>query len=324
MANVLDLFSDDPEEDPPPRPRGGVDDTALDQVEAWFEGQQDFEQRFGEVFRQSIDEVLDGQRTGRYDIKQLAKTEKTYLGTKVEIVCQAAFEFERGRHMDYLIAGHEVDSKFSIDAPHRQSIPGEAVDQICLLLHADDYKGIFTVGLLRTTAQVLNSGGANRDGKRGISKSGRSSIRWLVPKGSLPENLLLSLPDQTRNAIFDGTPAGRRGGQKRTNRLFSLVPGRLIRREVVLAVARQDDGPKRVRDARIHLRINGILVLGHQGEHPRICRDLGMPIPEKGQWISLRVVPNSGNDGRRVSFIGGVGYSLARPGEAEHVGPGAY
>ncbi len=88
-------------------------------------------ERFGNVLRQSIDEVLDGQRTGRFDIyaADVAKTERTYLGTKVEIVCQDEFDLGRNQKMDYLIAGHEVDAKFSMSSVFGQAIPKEAVDQ---------------------------------------------------------------------------------------------------------------------------------------------------------------------------------------------------
>ncbi len=53
-------------------------------------------ERFGHAIRQSFDEVFDGQRTGRYALAQLSKVEKTYIGTKVEIVVQAEFGLERG------------------------------------------------------------------------------------------------------------------------------------------------------------------------------------------------------------------------------------
>src|SRR5690349_20771968 len=90
-----------------------AEDEGLLAVLDWLRRQPRMEQRFGAVLRQSIDEVLDGQRTGRYDLEALESTEKTYLGTKVEIVARSAFELGRGDYMDYSIAGHEVDAKFT-------------------------------------------------------------------------------------------------------------------------------------------------------------------------------------------------------------------
>src|SRR5687767_5744114 len=38
---------------------------------------------FGASIRRALDEVIDGPRTGRWDVSQLEKTEKTYIGTKI-------------------------------------------------------------------------------------------------------------------------------------------------------------------------------------------------------------------------------------------------
>jgi hypothetical protein len=106
-------------------------DHALDAVDAWFLAKADMSKVFGESLRRSLDEVIDCQRTGRYRVEQLEKTEKTYIGTKVEIVLRFAFELPRGGTLDNLIAGHEVDTKFSLTG--QWMIPREAVDQLCLV-----------------------------------------------------------------------------------------------------------------------------------------------------------------------------------------------
>jgi hypothetical protein len=84
-------------------------DPGLAKAEAWFRGQPHMEARFASAIRQSFDEVFDGQRTGRYTLSQLSKVEKTYIGTKVEIVIQAEFGLVRGSRMDYLIDGEEIE-----------------------------------------------------------------------------------------------------------------------------------------------------------------------------------------------------------------------
>jgi len=38
--------------------------------------------------------------------------------------------------------------------------------------------------------------------------------------------------------------------------------------------------------ARTQLRAEGILVLGHQENDPLVAADLGLPAPEKGEFIS--------------------------------------
>lgn len=260
-----------------------VGDAALTAVVRWFRAQPDMREKFAAAIRQAIDEVLDGQRTGRFDVEQLSKTDKTYIGSKVEIIVQHAFGLKRGEKLDYIVDGHEVDAKWSKSG--QWMIPTEAVGELCLCISGDDRKATFEVGVVRATGDLLNRG-SNKDKKRSLNKAGKDAITWLVQGGTLPENLLLRLPDDVRRKILD---AG--SGQQRVNELFRAVRGRLVRREVVLAVAQQDDGPKRVRDARRALDGEGIWILGHQGDDPRIARGLGLPVPSKGQWVSCKVKP---------------------------------
>ncbi len=258
-------------------------DAALDRAAGWFRAQPYIAQRFGEAIRQSFDEVFDGQRTGRYSLGQLSKVEKTYIGTKVEIVVQAEFGLQRGRRMDYLVAGEEIDAKWSMRSGGWM-IPREAVGELCLCMTADDARSTFSVGIVRADEVQLRSS-KNQDKKRRLSDHGLTAMHWLERDGQLAENLLLHLEDETRSAIVNYSLSG----QKRVNQLLRHVHGRLIRREVVLTVAQQDDGPKRVRDARKHLQPEGIVVLGHQGTHPRIAEALGLTTPPKGSWVAVRV-----------------------------------
>src|SRR6266567_2220772 len=141
---LFDELPDDPAGDTSNAHAEG--DPELAKVSAWFRGHSALEECFGQVLRQSFDEVLDGQRTGRFDVDELEKTEKTYIGTKVEIVCRAAFGIRKGApgRMDYLIEGIEVDAKFSLT--EGWTIPQEAVGQLCLVMSADDRRSVFRVG----------------------------------------------------------------------------------------------------------------------------------------------------------------------------------
>jgi Restriction endonuclease NaeI len=311
----------------PAAPRAGegalsTHDSGLVQVERWFHRHSSsLEEKFGAALRQSIDEVLDGQRTGRFDVEELEKTEKTYLGTKVEIVVRSAFDLDRGASMDYSIADCEVDAKWT--SGKNWTIPTEAVGHICLLMSADDHESSFRVGLLKITDDIMNRG-ANKDGKRTLSAEGRTAIRWLIPDGRLPENLLLTLSEGDRSAIFNaGGPyrATPGGGQKRINELLRRVQGRVVDRTTAITVATQLDGPKRVRDARKYLQPEGILVLGHQGNDPKVARALGLPVPTKGSWLSVRVSRVSPGSGRPAATINGELYAVALPGEPVEPAP---
>jgi hypothetical protein len=282
-----------------------VDDPGLTSVVAWFRAQKDMEKRFGSILRQSLDEVLDGQRTGRFDVETLEKTEKTYLGTKVEIVIRAAFELPRGVRMDYRVAGHDIDSKFSLRGSW--SIPTEAVGHLCLLTSANDALGTFDVGIIRITPDVLNSG-RNKDQKTTISKDGRTRIVWLARAARLPENLLLSLPDATIDTIMS---AG--SGQKKINALLLHAQCHIIDRNTAVTVAQQQDGLKRCRDARPPLAKEGVVVLGHQNDSPKVAQALELPKPEKGTFLSVRLVRIApGVVDRPVASIGGQSYAIAR------------
>lgn len=289
-------------------------DADLEAVVAWFTARADMVERFSGAIRQSFDEVYDGQRTGRYSLAELSKVEKTYIGTKVEILIQDVFGLGRGRAMDYVIAETEVDCKWSM-ARGGWMIPREAVGHVLLCVTADDVTSRFSVGVVRAVEGVL-TGAANQDGKRRLTpQAAAGSVRWLVDDGRLHENLLLHIDAATRARILAG-----RSGQARVDELFRCVQGRLIRREAVLTVAQQSDGPKRVRDTRHRLQPEGILVLGHQDSHPGIAATLGLPVPAKGEWVSARVVP-TGSPGPGVAAVRGRLWRLATPEDEIQPGP---
>ncbi|MEV6043586.1 NaeI family type II restriction endonuclease [Streptomyces xanthochromogenes] len=309
MTNDDALFSDqDVPGAIPARPHAGpAAGSLLPGVAEWFSRQSNLENRFSSALRQSIDEVLDGQRTGRYDVDDLEKTEKTYLGTKVEIVCRAEFGLGHGEKMDYRVSGVEVDSKFSLTG--QWMIPREAMGHICLLMAADDKKSTFSSGLVEISEGILTRGG-NQDGKRSISKSGRDSIRWLFRGSHLRENLILQLDPGTRNAIMSIA-----AGQGRVDELFRSVQGKVVDRNAVVTAGKQLDAPKRVRDSRKRLASEGVIILGHQNESPRIINSLELPAPSKGEWVSVRVVPaRPGEDVPKFSSHGAE-YRVAEPGD---------
>lgn len=245
--------------------------------------------RFARVLRESLDQVLDGPRTGRFRYSDLRKTEKTHVGTVVEINLAKEFGFEEGADMDYQIAGVQVDCKYSMSRTG-WAIPLEARGHLVLLTWADDDASKWSVGIWRVDPEHLNPGN-NRDSKKTISATGRAQIQWLWHEANLDENLLLHLDTSDLNMIF--SHGGKRGGQKRVNELFRQVQGRIVRREVVLTVAQQKDGPRRARMAREPKQLGkeGIIVLGHYSWDVQIAEILGLPLPKSGEWVSARIAP---------------------------------
>jgi hypothetical protein len=272
--------------------------------------------RVAEVLRDTLDQLYDGQRTGRWNFDQLHKTEKTHMGTLVEINLHREFDFDDGDATDYRIAGIEVDCKYSM-TPGGWTLPPEVIDHLALLVTASDVHSSWAAGLMRITTADLNLG-RNRDAKATLSRLGRLRVTSLWPNhGRLPPNLFLELDEQTRNRIFAARARrGNKHGQAKVNELFRSVQGRIIRRAEVATVAQQDDPMKRARGsggARTYLQPEGIVVLGHQDNDPQVAASLGLPVPHKGEFISARVVPAERTAVVPVAEIDGRLWRLAHP-----------
>lgn len=257
------------------------DDLQLGEVVEFFLRRNGFERQSAITLRRALDEVIDGMRTGRWSVDSLEKTEKTYIGTKVEILFRFEFELENGSTLDACIQGHEVDIKCTV--LKNWMIPKEAVGKLCLLVRIDDERSRFSIGVVRASQDILTAG-INRDGKLSISAAGKKMIRWLVEDGELPVNFLARIDPSVRQQILS-----HRSGQLRINELFRLVQGQIIPRVAIETVAQQKDPMKRMRDARKILKEEGILVLGHQGDDPKIARTHGYRAPKKGEALALRL-----------------------------------
>lgn len=264
-------------------------DPDLQTLVATFRQRDPRGQEFGQVFRHSFDQAYDGQNTGRFRPEELSKTELAHIGSLVEINIRRQFAdiIEDGLDMDFLIAGLEVDCKFS-KMPFGWMIPIETLGNFAMLCHANELTANYRVGFVRVDDGILTQGG-NRDRKRTIKKSGRESIDWLWYDEPYPRNVLLHLSPQMVDFVFDES-----SGQRRINNLFRAVQQEIIPRSVICTVAQQKDPMKRVRyngGARSALLPEGILILGDYSRHTRIARDLNIPIPGDGECVAVRVVP---------------------------------
>lgn len=257
-------------------------DDALAQVHSFLLSKHDLVGVIGRGLRQSFDEVIDGPRTGRYRIEQLEKTEKTYIGTKVEIVLRNQLELPRGHLLDNLICGHEVDTKFSLSGGWM--IPREAIGQLCLLVEGSDNTGMFSVGLLRMAPEVLTNG-SNQDGKKSVSSSGKQQVVWLARNAPMPRNFLLDLPDTSRSLIME-----KGSGMQRIRELFLQVTGHIIPRTAIEQVAQQRDPMRRARQMKQRLLDEGVQVLCATYEADRVeFRRHGFHDFQTDDWLSIRL-----------------------------------
>ncbi|WP_261366318.1 NaeI family type II restriction endonuclease [Streptomyces sp. Je 1-79] len=266
------------------------------------------EQRFARTLRDTIDQLLNGEETGRYDWSTLHKTEKTHAGTLVEIKLQREFRFDDGIDMDYKIAGIEVDCKYSQQFGGWM-IPPEARGHLCLLVWANDEESRWSAGLFRVKDEWLNRGN-NRDLKLTVKANYRDKIAWLWRDAELPENTLLHMRPSDREAVFSHS-----SGQARLNELFRRAQRRPIGRNVVRTVAQQKDYMKRVRGnggSRSALRSEGIVILGDYESHRAIASHLGIDPPREGEFVSVRVARiRERQSSRPVALLDGEYWAVA-------------
>jgi len=268
-------------------------DTALESVLDSLRVADPNGSRVAQVLRDTFDQLYDGQRTGRYRWDQLFKTEKTHFGTLFEINLRRVLSdvISDGVKLDYRIADHEIDCKYSFQIGGWM-LPPECINELLLVCTASDTQSEWALGVVRARPELLRPG-KNRDLKTGLSLEGRQSIRWIQWGAPLPPNVLLDLDQETIEAIF-----GHSSGQKRINTLFRRVTDRRIGRNTVATVAQQDDYMKRVRyngGARSSLRNEGFIILGGDfSSHQQIARELGVDIPGPGEFVSVRVISTDG------------------------------
>jgi Restriction endonuclease NaeI len=274
-------------EDPEPSSHGR--DQALEEVREWLgthpqrQGEGlDLEAIFSRAVRQAIDEVIDGARTGRYRYEELEPQEKTYIGTRIEIVVRTELGLEPEGKLDTVIAGHEVDFKWSAKAGWM--IPTEAVGELCLLLCGDEVGGTFSVGLLRCDDERLTRKG-NKDSKRSIAAAGKIHISWLIKNGRLPVSFLATLDAETRDAVL-AEPAG----QARVREFFMRVTRRPVPREVIPTLAIQEDPMRRIREDRGGESLGGMKVLsGHYKNRREAAELLGYGPLTKRDYVSVPI-----------------------------------
>jgi hypothetical protein len=304
-----DLFSDVLPADPR--------DDSLESVVETFTQADPTGERAARVFRATFDQLYDGQHTGRYSWDQLYKTEKTHYGTLIEINLRRAFAdvIADGVLLDYRIAGHEIDCKYS----YRDGgwmLPPECFGELLLVSTANDQASTWSLGVVRAKPEYLRPG-TNRDSKSGLNPAGRSAIRWLQWHAALAPNILLQLDPAIVRAVFE-----KRSGQARLDELFRRVNGRRIGDNTIAAVAQQKDYPKRVRTnggSRTNLAPEGFIILcGDYSTQCETARLLGTAVPGEGEYVSVRVVPANGDEEMTAEIEGRL-WRVARPDEPSSV-----
>lgn len=244
-------------------------------------GRTGFETTAPLLLRKAIDEVIDTRRTGRFVIEQTEKTEKTYLGTKVEILLRAWLKFPKGKVLDMSVDGAECDIKNTMH--YNWSIPKENVGRPALLVRSNEKKGLYSIGVAVLRDEYLNPG-RNQDQKRTMSAAGMANIWWISLDAPYPVNFWRMMTAAQRDELIS---AG--GATKKLTRLFEMVQRRPISRSQVEDLARQHDYMKRLRangGARDLLRTKKIALLS--GIYDQLAiHHLGLGSITREEFISV-------------------------------------
>lgn len=252
-----------------------------------------FQEKLRSFFRSAIDEVIDTARTGRYFLSDLEKTEKTYLGTKFEILLRDWLNVPRGVVLDLLVGGREVDVKSTTGGGSGWMIPPEAIDQLCILLRVNERDSTCAVGLVRARPEYLRAG-LNRDAKTSFAAAGRVNIWWLAQDFGYTPNFWSLIGPQTRAHIM-----APRGGTERLVRLFSSCLEVPISRVLIASIAAQDDFMKRIRrngGARDHLAPQGIAILYSENDRD-LMKDFGLTFGSR-EFLSYK--PKNEREAQRL------------------------
>lgn len=241
-----------------------------------------------DLLREAIDIVIDTPRTGRRMYEELEKTEKTYIGTRVEILVRSFFRLPKGK-LDLSIMGEDADVKFT--TKDNWMIPREAVGKLCLGIAADEQRSKCYFGLFYADEPYLTAGG-NQDKKRQLSSVGFANIMWIFCNHPLKPNFWRTISPDVAERV-----SRQPSGNARVMALFREVQDRPISRDVVEATARQKDFMRRIRadngkGARDQLAREGILLLSGAYDG-KIIDSLGMQPVERNEFVSHRVTPLS-------------------------------
>ncbi|PVD04803.1 hypothetical protein DBP21_12305 [Streptomyces sp. CS147] len=250
----------------------------------WFHGHPVAEM-YTEAIRNAIDYVLDGGRTGRFDLMlpTVHSGERASVGAKLEYEVLRVFGLPKVKPLDTIVNDVPVDIKATITS--NWTIPSEAHCQLCLCTQIQLSRNRHRTLLVRTHTSWLQHG-ENKDGKRGLAAQARD--QWSVPVYDwtpLPVNPLRHLTEEQAAEVL----AERPGQVKRLVKMFQYLEGHVIPRNVILTVgAGKHDPMRRARQARDSARKAGLdLLCGDSSEWRDAAAARGYTI-RPGEWIALR------------------------------------
>ncbi|MFB7467983.1 NaeI family type II restriction endonuclease [Streptomyces sp. NPDC056224] len=243
----------------------------------------------------AVDYVLDGPRTGRYDLlgADVHPGEKASVGAKLEYEVLRTFGLPKKPPLDTLIGGVPVDIKATVGS--NWSIPAEAHCQLCICTQIQLAKNRHRSWLVRAHRSWLYRGAGNRDGKRGLAAHARD--HWSVPLYDwtpLPVNPLTLLTPEQAGRVLAETP----GQEQRFTMMFQFLEGQVIPRSVITTVgAGKRDPLRRARGVRERLERGGLTLLCGKFPEQRDLAAAHKITLGLEDWIALRTDGEHSNAG---------------------------
>ncbi|MGW1009753.1 NaeI family type II restriction endonuclease [Streptomyces termitum] len=235
---------------------------------------------YTESIRNAVDYVLDGGRTGRFDLlsPEVHPGERASVGAKLEYEVLRSLSLPKAKPLDTVISGVPVDIKATVGS--NWAIPSEAHCQLCLCTQIQLKKNRHRTWLVRAHRSWLYRGKGNKDGKRGLAVQARD--QWSVPLydwAPLPVNPLRYLSEEVAQQVLADQP----GQEERLLMMFRALEGHVIPRNTLLTVARSHDPTRRAREVKKAAAAEGLTLLC--GRDAGAAHGIAL---RAGEWIAVR------------------------------------
>lgn len=260
------------------------EDVQLQQVYAWLSSSP-LEKHFTRAVDDAVKYVLDGARTGRFDLMSpdVDSDERASVGTKLQYRILNEYGLVKEPPLDTTILGTPVELKATVRSGWM--IPTEGQCEISLLVQVDARHARHRSFLMRTHRVWLREG-ANKDGKRGIISSALSQFALPVLDWTpLPPEPLKLLSRPQLDVVF----APRVGQTERLVALFGYLPDTVIpRSSIETACAGNRDPLRRARQAKplVKERFGYDLLCGTWKSDVEIAAIRGFDISNDA-WVAL-------------------------------------
>jgi hypothetical protein len=247
-------------------------------------GRRSAKRTFAECVLHAVDFVLDANATGRTEIDDLDRVEKTFIGLKVEHFIRDMLDVSPGAR-DLRIGDTDVDIKNTIRRSRAWMIPYETYSrrEPVLLIASDAKARNSSMGLMIAHQEYL--GAPNRDQKRPVLAASQANIFWIVRYMPWPASRWEGI-DMVR---FRELRVLVKKGEDRAAAFFRENLDRPTHRSVVMALLHdQYDPMKRLRGnggARDQLSADGIALLSTR-YGGKLVKELGRSI-EKDEFIAI-------------------------------------